>query len=156
MPASMSLPSGNARSLRLFTAGITLFSGSLYAMVLSDTPKLGAITPIGGLLLIGAWLSLLGWISLHDLLVCLRCLAYSACSAALLWALEPGQAGRGSLLGRVGTVQAWIFFLGATVTTRLHSGAVAKHLTRNCKKLQKFLQSGIFFLQVSKNSCNKI
>mmetsp|Transcript_27482 Transcript_27482/g.48580 ORF Transcript_27482/g.48580 Transcript_27482/m.48580 type:complete len:87 (+) Transcript_27482:222-482(+) len=42
----------------LFAAGIVLFSGSLYAMVLTNQRKLGAITPIGGLCLIGGWVSL--------------------------------------------------------------------------------------------------
>src|SRR2546425_2724615 len=32
----------------LFTAGIVLFSGSLYALALTDVRVLGAITPIGG------------------------------------------------------------------------------------------------------------
>ncbi len=40
---------------RLFTLGILLFSGSLYTLVLTDTPWLGAITPIGGLSFIIAW-----------------------------------------------------------------------------------------------------
>jgi uncharacterized membrane protein YgdD (TMEM256/DUF423 family) len=39
----------------LFTAGIALFSGSLYAMVLTGTPGLGAITPIGGLAFLAGW-----------------------------------------------------------------------------------------------------
>ncbi|GBG30537.1 Transmembrane protein 256 [Hondaea fermentalgiana] len=43
----------------LFAAGITLFSGSLYAMVLTGETKLGMITPIGGFTLIAAWLSLI-------------------------------------------------------------------------------------------------
>ena len=38
--------------------GILIFSGSLYALVLTDTPVLGAITPVGGLLLIAGWLLL--------------------------------------------------------------------------------------------------
>ena len=42
----------------LFIAGIVLFSGSLYILVLTNTPKMGAITPIGGLFWIAAWLSL--------------------------------------------------------------------------------------------------
>ena len=37
-------------------AGILIFSGSLYALVLTGTGALGAITPIGGLLMISAWL----------------------------------------------------------------------------------------------------
>lgn len=43
---------------RLFLAGLLFFSGSLYALVLSNTPVLGAITPIGGLCWIFAWLML--------------------------------------------------------------------------------------------------
>jgi uncharacterized membrane protein YgdD (TMEM256/DUF423 family) len=42
----------------LFTAGILLFSGSLYALVLLDQPWLGAVTPLGGLCFIAGWLSL--------------------------------------------------------------------------------------------------
>ena len=38
--------------------GIILFSGSLYALVLSDTKWLGMITPIGGLCFLVAWLTL--------------------------------------------------------------------------------------------------
>ena len=44
---------------RLFVLGLVLFSGSLYALALTDTPLLGAITPIGGLCWIVAWLVLL-------------------------------------------------------------------------------------------------
>jgi uncharacterized membrane protein YgdD (TMEM256/DUF423 family) len=40
---------------RLFCAGILLFSGSLYTLVLTDTPWLGAITPLGGLSFIVGW-----------------------------------------------------------------------------------------------------
>lgn len=39
-----------------FVIGIVFFSGSLYLYVLTGTKILGAITPIGGLLLIAAWL----------------------------------------------------------------------------------------------------
>ncbi len=39
----------------LFTAGIVLFSGSLYALALTGTSALGAITPIGGLAFIAGW-----------------------------------------------------------------------------------------------------
>jgi uncharacterized membrane protein YgdD (TMEM256/DUF423 family) len=39
----------------LFTAGIVLFSGSLYALSLSGVTMLGAITPIGGLLFLLGW-----------------------------------------------------------------------------------------------------
>lgn len=40
----------------LFTAGILVFSGTLYAMTLGGPKILGAITPLGGLCLITAWL----------------------------------------------------------------------------------------------------
>lgn len=42
----------------LFASGIAVFSGSLYLLCLTDTGWLGAITPIGGLLLVGGWISL--------------------------------------------------------------------------------------------------
>jgi len=41
-----------------FCSGIIIFSGSLYLMVLTNMRWLGAITPIGGFLLIFGWLSL--------------------------------------------------------------------------------------------------
>lgn len=43
---------------RLWIAGIVLFSGSLYAMTLTGVRALGAITPLGGVCLIGGWLAL--------------------------------------------------------------------------------------------------
>ncbi len=50
---------GNARLLVMagwsFIAGILLFSGSLYALALTSTGILGAITPIGGLLFLIGW-----------------------------------------------------------------------------------------------------
>lgn len=39
----------------LFVTGILIFSGSLYVLVLTDTPWLGAVTPLGGLAFIGGW-----------------------------------------------------------------------------------------------------
>ena len=39
----------------LFTAGILLFSGSLYALALSGITILGAVTPIGGLAFLAGW-----------------------------------------------------------------------------------------------------
>ena len=42
----------------LFAAGTAIFSGSLYALVLTGERRLGAVTPIGGLTLIAGWLSL--------------------------------------------------------------------------------------------------
>jgi uncharacterized membrane protein YgdD (TMEM256/DUF423 family) len=52
------------RSIRLpaslFTAGITLFSGSIYLLVLTPQQRwLGPVTPLGGLCLIAGWTSLL-------------------------------------------------------------------------------------------------
>ena len=41
-----------------FLAGTILFSGSLYALVLSGITKLGMITPIGGVLFIIGWTAL--------------------------------------------------------------------------------------------------
>jgi uncharacterized membrane protein YgdD (TMEM256/DUF423 family) len=43
----------------LFIVGIVIFSGSLYALVFSGVKLWGAITPIGGLLLLISWLVLL-------------------------------------------------------------------------------------------------
>lgn len=43
-----------------FIAGIFIFSGSLYLLVLTDTPWLGAITPLGGVAFIAGW-ALLAW-----------------------------------------------------------------------------------------------
>ncbi|MCA9646044.1 MAG: DUF423 domain-containing protein [Polyangiaceae bacterium] len=42
-----------------WTAGIVLFSGSLYAMALSGVTKLGIITPFGGLAFLAGWIGLL-------------------------------------------------------------------------------------------------
>jgi uncharacterized membrane protein YgdD (TMEM256/DUF423 family) len=42
----------------LFVAGTVVFSGSLYALVLTGAGWLGAITPIGGLLLLAGWVAL--------------------------------------------------------------------------------------------------
>ena len=40
----------------LLFAGILLFSGSLYALALTGVRTLGAVTPLGGLAFIAAWL----------------------------------------------------------------------------------------------------
>ncbi|MBX9755767.1 MAG: DUF423 domain-containing protein [Pseudomonadaceae bacterium] len=42
----------------LFTLGIVLFSGSLYALTLSGISALGMITPVGGLAFLAGWLCL--------------------------------------------------------------------------------------------------
>ena len=39
----------------LFTAGIVLFSGSLYVVALTGVSVFGAITPIGGLAFLAGW-----------------------------------------------------------------------------------------------------
>ncbi len=43
-----------------FLAGVLLFSGSLYLVVLTGVSALGLITPVGGVALIAGWL-LLAW-----------------------------------------------------------------------------------------------
>ncbi|MCO4773487.1 MAG: DUF423 domain-containing protein [Deltaproteobacteria bacterium] len=48
-------PAPRRGMLWLFTAGILLFSGSLYALALSGVGILGAITPLGGLCFLAAW-----------------------------------------------------------------------------------------------------
>ena len=52
-PASLRLASG------LFTAGIVLFSGSLYVYALTKIGWLVAVTPVGGLCLLAGWLWLI-------------------------------------------------------------------------------------------------
>lgn len=42
----------------LFLVGLVLFSGSLYALALSGVKVLGAITPLGGLCFLAAWVCL--------------------------------------------------------------------------------------------------
>ena len=49
----------------LLALGTTIFAGTLYVMALTDLRWLGAITPIGGLLMIAGWL-LIGWRSFAD------------------------------------------------------------------------------------------
>lgn len=52
-------PSGAARAAGwLFTAGIVVFSGSLYALALSGVRVLGVITPIGGVCFLAGWIAL--------------------------------------------------------------------------------------------------
>jgi uncharacterized membrane protein YgdD (TMEM256/DUF423 family) len=43
----------------LWIAGVLVFAGTLYAMVLGGPRMLGAITPVGGLALMAGWLALL-------------------------------------------------------------------------------------------------
>ena len=53
LPESMPLKWAGA----LMLAGIFLFSGSLYALALTGVRALGAITPIGGVAFIAAWIA---------------------------------------------------------------------------------------------------
>lgn len=57
--AALFTPYNAQTSLRLTTylmaIGVLVFSGSLYALALTNATILGAITPIGGVLLITAW-----------------------------------------------------------------------------------------------------
>jgi uncharacterized membrane protein YgdD (TMEM256/DUF423 family) len=46
---------GNRAAYFLFTAGILLFSGSLYTMALTNARWPGAITPVGGLCFLAGW-----------------------------------------------------------------------------------------------------
>jgi len=58
--ASDRLPGSAAAQVSgwLFLCGIGLFSGSLYLLVLSGARWLGAVTPLGGVALIGGWIAL--------------------------------------------------------------------------------------------------
>jgi len=46
-------------SIYAFMAGILMFSGSLYGLVLTEMRWLGPITPLGGLCFIAGWIALL-------------------------------------------------------------------------------------------------
>lgn len=54
-PPSMP-PAGSTAAAWCFVAGIVIFSGSLYLLVLSGQRWLGAVTPIGGLAFIAGWI----------------------------------------------------------------------------------------------------
>ena len=43
----------------LFAVGVLLFSGSIYGLLLTSQRWLGPVTPIGGVLMIAAWLTLI-------------------------------------------------------------------------------------------------
>jgi uncharacterized membrane protein YgdD (TMEM256/DUF423 family) len=53
LPGRLLLAAGS-----LFTLGVVLFSGSLYALTLSGISALGMITPMGGLAFLAGWLCL--------------------------------------------------------------------------------------------------
>lgn len=45
----------------LIASGVAIFSGSLYALALTGLRPLGAVTPIGGVLLVAGWVSI-AWV----------------------------------------------------------------------------------------------
>ncbi len=52
----LALPvTGNRAAYFLIVAGIVFFSGSLYALALTNVRWLGALTPLGGLCFLAAW-----------------------------------------------------------------------------------------------------
>jgi uncharacterized membrane protein YgdD (TMEM256/DUF423 family) len=62
--AALALALGAARrgaglAIALFGVGVLLFSGSLYALALGAEARLGIVTPVGGVALLGGWLALL-------------------------------------------------------------------------------------------------
>lgn len=52
----LSRAQGTEAARLLITTGIAVFSGSLVVLVLTDSGWLGAVTPLGGVLLISGWL----------------------------------------------------------------------------------------------------
>ena len=63
LPRAGALPASRAAWVCwLLAAGILLFSGSLYALAVSGVRALGAVTPLGGLSFIAAWLLLAFWL----------------------------------------------------------------------------------------------
>ena len=61
LPKTGTIPQSAAQWVcGLLLAGIVIFSGSLYVLALSGNRMLGAITPVGGVSFIAAWL-LLSW-----------------------------------------------------------------------------------------------
>jgi uncharacterized membrane protein YgdD (TMEM256/DUF423 family) len=56
LPRTGTFPPGAASNVCwLLTAGILIFSGSLYLLAVTGVRTLGAITPIGGVCFIAAW-----------------------------------------------------------------------------------------------------
>ena len=49
------LPLATERASLLIFAGVLIFSGSLYLLVLTGTSWLGAVTPVGGVLMLTGW-----------------------------------------------------------------------------------------------------
>jgi len=46
-------------TIRFFLSGTLIFSGSLYVLCITNITVLGAITPIGGILFIAGWVTLI-------------------------------------------------------------------------------------------------
>jgi uncharacterized membrane protein YgdD (TMEM256/DUF423 family) len=46
-------------AVKLMTLGTILFSGSIYALVLTRDRRLGMVTPMGGLVMTAGWFALL-------------------------------------------------------------------------------------------------
>ena len=61
--AALVVAKGASTAGWLFQAGIVVFSGSLYALALTDVKVLGAITPLGGLAFLVGW----GWLAFSAL-----------------------------------------------------------------------------------------
>ena len=55
--SAVDLP-GRRLAAAMLGAGVLIFSGTLYAMALTDARWLGAVTPLGGSLMILGWLAL--------------------------------------------------------------------------------------------------
>ena len=63
--ASTRWPSGTVHAAGwLMAAGIVIFSGSLYTLVLTGHRWMGAVTPLGGVCFLAAW-GLLAWSALR-------------------------------------------------------------------------------------------
>jgi uncharacterized membrane protein YgdD (TMEM256/DUF423 family) len=59
LPRTGTFPVNGASSVCwLLSAGVLIFSGSLYTLAMTGVRSMGAITPIGGLCFIAAWLLL--------------------------------------------------------------------------------------------------
>ena len=58
--------SSTRRSGFSFTFGILIFSGTLYALALTGQRWLGALTPVGGLLLLFGWLNMAMAVGRHE------------------------------------------------------------------------------------------
>jgi uncharacterized membrane protein YgdD (TMEM256/DUF423 family) len=59
LPRMGTFPMAGASSVCwLLTAGVLIFSGSLYILALTGARSMGAVTPVGGLCFIAAWLLL--------------------------------------------------------------------------------------------------